>query len=229
MAKRTKKNRLFLLLAVFLVVPLSLLVILVPQIVGDTTVVTSYLANLLFRNNLHEVSAGRFYRSGEMSHKDLQQTIKELGIKTVIDLRWASDEPEADGLQEKDVVQGAGADYYHLRFKSSALPKTERVDRLLELYDSASEPILVHCSSGTHRTGMASAIWVNQRLGLGEEAMREQMSIKYGFFRWERQIKEFFQKQKTLDYLIWDYFAEKKPDESFRQWWEPRSRIGRVD
>lgn len=219
MAKRMNKIRLFFLLVLCLIVPLLLLL---PQIVGDTTVVTSYLANLLFRNNLHEVSVGRFYRSGQMSHSDLQQTIKDLGIKTVIDLRWASDEPEADGMQEKDIVRGAGADYHHVRFKSSALPDAGRINRLQELYDSAEEPVLVHCSSGTHRTGMASAIWVNQRLGLGEEAMREQMSIKYGFFRWERQIKEFFQEEKTLDYVIWDYFAERTPEDSFQSWWRRR-------
>ncbi len=88
--------------------------IFVPQITTETTYFTSYLANTIFRNNLHEVVPNRFYRAAEMSREDLANTIVDRKIRTVIDLRLNEDAPDATGTTEEQTTLESGAVYSHL-------------------------------------------------------------------------------------------------------------------
>lgn len=207
-----------------MVVMLALL--LLPQMVSDTTAITSYIANLAFRNNFHEVVPGRFYRAGEMTHSDLRETIERVGIKTVIDLRLDIDDPVA-GQYEKDVVEKEGTAYYHVSLASSTIPKASKLIELLDVFDKSAVPVLVHCSSGTHRTGVASVIWLVENEGWSLDRAQEQLGLKFGFFQIERSIKSFLQGKDTLDDVIQHYGASiaTRP-ESFRQWVKDGMREG---
>lgn len=179
-----------------------------PQMVGETTAVTSYLANTIFANNLHEVVPHRFFRSAEMSRAELKDTIKRHGIKTVIDLRLDPDTPDSTGLREADAAATAGAIYVHLPFSSARADQLDQLAKLLELYDSAPLPILVHCSSGTHRTGVAAALWLLEKEHRPYDEAMLQLTPRYGFFRLERDMKSFFQGAPTLDMIFPRYRKE---------------------
>ncbi len=152
------------------------------QLFTDSTKVTSYLANTLFANNFHEVVPDRFYRSAQMSHEDLTETIKKNGIKTVIDLRLGKEEPDSNGIVESQTAKQAGAAYKHVSLRSTAVPEKAKIEELLNVYENAETPILVHCSSGTHRTGVATAIWLMTKEGMSVEDAEKQLSPEYGFF-----------------------------------------------
>lgn len=179
-----------------------------PQMVGETTAVTSYLANTIFANNLHEVVPQKFFRSAEMSRAELKHTIKQHGIKTVIDLRMDQDAPDSTGLSEADAAAAAGAGYVHLPFSSARADQLDQLAKLLEVYDSAPQPILVHCSSGTHRSGVAAALWLLEKEHRGYDEAMLQLTPRYGFFRFERDMKSFFQGAPTLDMIFSRYREE---------------------
>jgi len=191
-----------------------------PQIIGETTYFTSFAANFIFKNNLHEVVPGRFFRSAEMNPSDLSKTIKEHGIKTVIDLRLEIADNDAEqGITEKEVVEKAGGSYLHIPFSSARANQKEQLEQLLDAFDSVKTPILVHCSSGTHRSGVASAIWLIEKEGAPIEQAENQISAKYGYFQLERDIKAFFQGKPTLDAVL-RYYAQANESEriTFRDW-----------
>lgn len=182
---------------------------------GETS---GYLGAVTLNNNFHEVVPGRFYRAGEMPHRVLEGIVREYGIKTIIDLRWGEDDSDPSGRTEGDVARDLNVHYVHHRFRSAKIPKYEQVTALLESYDRAELPLLVHCSSGTHRTGFAAAIWLLDKEQYSRQAALEQFSPRYGFFRFERRVRAFLQDAPTLDSLVWRFAAEAKSKQSIRDW-----------
>lgn len=63
------------------------------QLFGETTAFTSFVSNSIFKNNLHPVVPGELYRSSQMSPEDMHATIRSLGLKSVVDLRFGKEEP----------------------------------------------------------------------------------------------------------------------------------------
>lgn len=85
--------------------------------------------------------------------------------------------------------------------------------------DEAVPPILVHCTSGTHRTGVVAAIWLIHKEGLLPEKAVGQLSSKFGFFYPERALKSLVQGQPTIDSIVWSYLhANEHQRIAFRDW-----------
>lgn len=208
-----------------LLVPIFALVAFeLPQLVSEGTEFTSFVSSVVYNNNFHTVEEGRFYRSAQMSNAELENVIKEKGIKSVIDLRFGKGEPEADGKTEKDAVREAGAAYYHVPLLGSRVPAHRRIEKLLEVYSKAEEPILVHCTSGTHRSGVAATIWLIDKVGKNPEAAaKEQLSLQYGFVGFERDLKGGFQGYPTIDDIVWQYLDDVKSEpQTFVAWYEAK-------
>lgn len=191
-------RKLLALVAVVAIVSCSLYL----QLRGETTHITSYLANFLFAHNLHEVAPQRFYRSAQMARADLQEIIRKHQIKTVIDLRLDEDTPDENNLTESAASSQAGAVYHHIPLTSRSRNQHDQILHLLSLYRSAATPILVHCSDGTHRSGIAATLWQLEIEHKPLATSLEQISTKYGFFQWERNLKALWQGHPTLDQLL---------------------------
>ena len=176
-----------------------------------------FALHLVVDNNFHVVEKDRFYRSGLLSKGQLEQKIEEHGIKTVIDLRRGGDKTG----QEREVTASLGIGYLHIPFNSGRLPYRKNIARLLLAYERAAEPILVHCNSGVHRSGFASALWLLEKAGAPLEKVEKQLSSYFGFFRIERILVGFFSGYRTLDEAFWDYrnFARHQSI-SFQNWSE---------
>ncbi len=202
-----------------LIIVLILSGIIFTQAYSETTVFTSFAANFLFKNNFHEVVPKRFYRSAEMSRTDLANTIKQYKIKTVIDLRLQDDYLDKEtNLSEADVAQANNATYFHLPFSSKKAMQKDRLLALLDIYETAQTPILVHCASGTHRSGVASALWLMEKENSSPLEISTQLSLKYGFFKTERKLKELLQGKPTLDFVIFEFLKENGHKEQYRDW-----------
>jgi protein tyrosine/serine phosphatase len=139
----------------------------------------SYLGALHLSGNFHEVIAGRFYRSGQLSPAALGRYIEHYGIRTVINLRG-----EAPGRawydQEVAATRDHGAE--HLDFHMSAGRKLtlDETRRLIALMRDATGPILVHCQGGSDRSGLASLLYLNEIAGADAATARWQLSPVYG-------------------------------------------------
>ncbi len=186
--------------------------------VGNFDDVSEYVVDLALFHNFHEVTPGRFFRSGEMGNDDLRSLLVSKQIKTLIDLRLGDETPEPGESTEAEIADELEVRYEHIRLSSLDLPSPEKVNKLLDLYESAQLPILVHCSNGTHRSGFASAVWLLEHEQGSYEQVEEQLSPRYGFFQFERRIRSARDNKTPLNSLVWKYMANANPSESFRDW-----------
>lgn len=166
---------------------------------SESTSATSLLSNLLLRNNLHVVTPEEFYRSAQMNKENLRRTLLDHGIRTIVDLRRGTVTVGDSVLRESDFAADLGINYYRVPLNSRKAPTIERVQALLSILHRAEKPILVHCSSGTHRTGFASLLWLLELQRIPLEIALGQLSLRYGYSAWERRLKAAISKAEILD------------------------------
>lgn len=129
-------------------------------------------------NNFYEVTPGKFYRSAQLRPSTLDAFIKQYGIKTVINLRGKRPD-KAWWRNEAEVVRKNGVQYFNIAMKATEYTTPANLDRLIDIYQSAPLPILVHCQGGADRTGEACAIWKLLIEHQTVEKALQQLSIKY--------------------------------------------------
>jgi len=128
--------------------------------------------------NFHEVHPF-LYRSGEPTEAGLKK-LKEMGVKTLIDLRA----PSERHFDEDEAAKKLGMKYIMLTMTSEP-PAQKQVDTLIgKIKEAQKAPekgsVLVHCAHGSDRTGCMIGIWrVTQEGWSYEDAYREMR--KYWF------------------------------------------------
>lgn len=133
--------------------------------------------------NVHVVEDGALYRSAQLNDKRLTDVIAAYGIKSVINLRG-----ENRGLwwydNELEVTTAQGVSHFDVRM--SALRETDdaTVTQLMETMRTAPRPILIHCESGSDRTGLATALYERFVKKRPAEVAADQISFRYGHFPW---------------------------------------------
>lgn len=112
-----------------------------------------------------------------------------------------------------------GVDYFHVPMFASRVPSRETVENLLGIFDTAKRPILVHCSSGTHGPGVASALWLLAQKHESPIVASQQLSAHYGHVPLERRIKALVSGKPTIDTMLTHYVSDASVSSvSFEQW-----------
>lgn len=127
-----------------------------------------------------------FYR-GAQPEKGDYQSLKALGVKTVIDLQ------EKPTKYEKAAVEELGMTYVNIPMDDTEYPKPEAVAEFLKLInDPATGVAFVHCKGGKHRTGAMGAVYRMTKYGWDYDKTYQEM-LNYDFYtKWGRQvIKDF--------------------------------------
>ena len=94
----------------------------------------------------------RFYRGARPKQKDFQ-ALKDLGIKTIIDL--TDNTPE-----ERGYAEAVGLKYVNIAIPDKRDPSNAQVAQFLKVVnDPATGKFYVHCAGGRHRTGVMGAIY----------------------------------------------------------------------
>jgi len=94
----------------------------------------------------------RFYRGARPKEKEFA-SLKELGIKTIIDLTDNSD-------SEKGFVEAQGMKYVNIAIPDKHDPSEEQIAQFLKLVnDPETGKFYVHCAGGRHRTGVMGAVY----------------------------------------------------------------------
>jgi protein tyrosine phosphatase (PTP) superfamily phosphohydrolase (DUF442 family) len=145
----------------------------------------------LFWYGFYEVTPHKFYRSAQMSPDVLKKYIQRYGIKTIINLR-GKNENATWWIQEKAAVEECGVAFFNIAMGCDTMPSKENLNLLLDIYDSAQLPILVHCKGGAERSGEASAIWLLYHEGASKEVAHNQLSLRYWYFYIMHPAKRFF-------------------------------------
>lgn len=94
------------------------------------------------------------YYRGAQPLPDDYKALKELGIKTIIDLRGDAED------YAKSAAEAAGLRYINIPMSGYKYPKQEYLEQFLGLTNNPETgPFYVHCKAGIHRTGVAGAVY----------------------------------------------------------------------
>jgi tyrosine-protein phosphatase SIW14 len=128
----------------------------------------------------------KLYRGGQPKPGGLQR-LKQLGVKTVINLRDDDDRAGKEGVE----AQSAGLRYFNIPLPGFGQPADSAVDQALALIEAAdNQPVFVHCHRGADRTGVIIAIYrIEQDGWTSEQAKAEAKRFGLGF--WQVSMKNY--------------------------------------
>ena len=148
----------------------------------------------VFGGNVRTIESGRAYRSSTLTGfnytgitarwagNDLDSVLKRDHIRTVISLRGGSlsDDWYRDELA---ACKRANVEHKDVAFSARMLPPPRTVAELLDVFDHAQYPILLHCQAGADRTGLASTLYSHLYAKLPlDRAESEELTWRYGHF-----------------------------------------------
>ena len=125
--------------------------------------------------------AGAVYRSDQMQPDDLALTIRELGIRTVLNLRGPNP-GESWYDAERSAVVSSGAELVDMSLSSSEWMSRQQAIALARVLKDSPRPLLIHCYHGSERTGLASAMTHLLTTGQSVESARREFSWRYLYF-----------------------------------------------
>lgn len=132
--------------------------------------------------NFHTIAEGEAYRSAQPSGDELIEAVERYGIRTVINLR--GENPDKDWyVQEVEAIEKAGITLIDHSMSSKRLPDPEMLRAITESLQSAEYPILIHCQSGSDRSGAVTAIYRMLVLGHDRKEALEELSMRYFHYR----------------------------------------------
>jgi uncharacterized protein (TIGR01244 family) len=104
--------------------------------------------------NFHQVNE-TLYRGAQPQPGGVKK-LSELGIKTVINLRGASE----DTQKEQAEAEAAGMRYFNIPMSALGRPTDEQIKRVLTVIEARENwPVFVHCQRGADRTGVIVAVY----------------------------------------------------------------------
>lgn len=158
--------------------------------------------------NLHRIS-DEMYRSNQPSPEKIALYAKELGLKTILNLRGAS--PKGHYLLEQEACARHGIELVDFQVFSREVPTRETVLAAKRLFETITYPALMHCKSGADRAGIMAVLYMHFRKGLPIREALEQLSFKYLHIR--------DGKTGVLDFFFYTYLTEGAPKGlSFTDW-----------
>ena len=160
-------------------------------------------------NNLYQIDKN-MWRSNQPSPKQIEYAHKELGIKTILNLRGPR---ETGGWQlEAETCDRLGIELVNFRVRSRAAPEKEMLLKIPCLFSSIKGPALLHCKSGADRAGLMSALYVIIVMRRPANIALKQLSFKY------LHVKQ--AKAGILDAFIASYIPFEKKGMGFMKWVE---------
>lgn len=111
----------------------------------------------LTSKRVYHVVPGEVLRSRQLETEELRDVIENHNVRTVINLRGRPDDDQ--WLKDQMAVCAeVGVRHESASFGLDEWPARHEVRRLVHLFESADEPILLHCFRGVDRSGWASSV-----------------------------------------------------------------------
>jgi protein tyrosine/serine phosphatase len=131
------------------------------------------------QGNFHPITPGEAYRSAQLDKDEFQYYIGKYNIKSIVNLRGEHpDEPWY--AEEIKVCAQSNVRHYDLALSSSHEPAEEDVRKLIDIFENAPRPLLIHCLAGADRSGLAAAIWKVVVDKEPKSVAEKQLSLFYG-------------------------------------------------
>lgn len=174
----------------------------------DALAVDHAVLRLAWRN-FAAVAPGRLYRSNHPLPGALAQAVRRHGMRTVINLR--GQRPCGADALSREAAHRLGLVHHDAPLESRGAPHRDRLLRLIELFRTSPEPILLHCKSGADRAGLAAGVWLAAN-GAAPAVAAAQLSWRFGHFAASRTgiLDAFF--------ALWAAYAADHPGVAFTTW-----------
>lgn len=145
----------------------------------------------IYQDNFCAVQAGALYRSGQLSGDAFDEYIKHYGIKTIINLRGKHPEQQWY-IDEKNAADRHNVVMFDIPTSANTLTSKKNLLAILDVFDHAPRPILVHCRAGVDRTGEVSALWAMDQQGKSNADALNELSL------WHRHSESLYPAKKFL-------------------------------
>nr|WP_321510116.1 sulfur transferase domain-containing protein [uncultured Hyphomonas sp.] len=126
--------------------------------------------------NLHQISPD-MYRSNQPSPAKVMKYARELGLRTILNLRGES--TKGYYLLEKEACEQAGIALIDFQVFSRDTPTREAIFAARDLFETIEYPALMHCKSGADRAGLMSVLYMLLKEKVPFHQATEQLSLKY--------------------------------------------------
>jgi protein tyrosine/serine phosphatase len=131
-------------------------------------------------HNRHEVQPGVLYRSAQLPVNEFVGLAKSVGLRTVINLRGENSGRDWYDAQYQ-AARSLGVGFINYRMSASKELTPAQMTELARILRDAPKPVLIHCGSGSDRTGLACALYLFDA-GHPPEAVADQLSLRFGHF-----------------------------------------------
>jgi len=207
---------------------------------GGAFVGVLLLAFLLVRfggNNKHAIEPAGFVRSAELDAPALTAAIKQHGIRSVVRLVGTEGRDAESYNEEARVCESMGVKHFVAKMAATRLPWRSELRRVFEVLDAIDsdpklQPMLVHCSAGSDRTGLVSVIWMHDYRGVSYEEARMQlgwdryMHIRFGdagemtdfLSRYEEYQRNNPRQRLSIQQWVKLHYFEEKPGAASQPW-----------
>ncbi|MEM1361145.1 MAG: tyrosine-protein phosphatase [Pseudomonadota bacterium] len=133
----------------------------------------------VFWTNQAEIAPG-VLRSNQPSPARIARWARK-GIKSVLTLRGAGHSSPL--LLEREACARHGITLHNVAISARALPDRDTLLELIALMAEIEKPFVIHCKSGSDRTGLAAALYRITVLGHPVDKARSELHWRYLHFR----------------------------------------------
>jgi protein tyrosine/serine phosphatase len=141
--------------------------------------------------NVGEVSQGKLYRGAQPDDPAGYDSLKKLGVKTIINLRdWTDESKEVkkEGLEGVRIPLQAD-------IRGAKPPTPEEIAKFLSIVtDPSKQPVYFHCAHGKDRTGTMAAVYRMEVDGWTNEQAWDEMQhfgFNYVWINFEEFVKNY--------------------------------------
>ncbi|QCT93893.1 protein tyrosine phosphatase [Caminibacter mediatlanticus TB-2] len=134
----------------------------------------------LFTFNFHKID-DNFYRSAQPTDKHLEEIIKKYNIKTVLNVR--GEEHIEILASQKEICKKYNVELITIKLHSRGIPSKEKINRLYEILTTSKYPMLVHCKSGSDRTGLVATLYCHWIKGKDIKEIKQLKAFPYLHFK----------------------------------------------
>jgi len=125
------------------------------------------------------------YRGGQPNNLGIQ-SLKRLGIKTIVNLRM----PNVLRVAEETEARANGIIYTNVPMRGLGRPTDMQVAKVLSIIETSPSPVFIHCENGCDRTGIIIACYrIKHDQWTREQALNE--ARQYGMSSWEVGMKNY--------------------------------------
>jgi protein tyrosine phosphatase (PTP) superfamily phosphohydrolase (DUF442 family) len=126
--------------------------------------------------NFHQIAPG-VYRSNQPSGRQLEAINRRLGLRSVVNLRGKS--KQSFYLFEAEICSKRAIHLIDLPMSATLALSRDKLERLIDVLQTAERPMLIHCKSGADRTGLAAVLYLLLIEKRPFAEARRQLSLSY--------------------------------------------------